>query len=266
MTDRDSRFVVADRPVNRRMALRAQAGNDEAARIAPARVRAVQARNRIGPPLAEQLHAAPSAGRERLAPRAIAGAVIASTGGLGLFLAWLQSSTFGGVAGVAALAAGLVLARPRPAGPTDLQATPGAVLDAAAVEAFDTAVERLAPELPPPVADALADLKLLVLRIARHPAAATVDEHFRLEDRLYVNECLRRYVPDSLQAYFTVPAEQRSAPLPDGQTPETLLLAQLAQLRGALQQREQALGRSAAEALLRQQRFLNAKAGDQRRL
>jgi hypothetical protein len=265
MSDRDPRFVVADRPMNRRTALRAQADKDDATRSTPARVRAVQARNRIGPPMAELVR--PTTARaQRLAPRTIAGAVVATTGGLGLFLAWLQSSASGGVAAAAALAAGLVLARPRRDACADLSAQPGPVLDAAAVEAFDTAVDRVAPELPPAAADSLAELKQLVLRIARHPNASTADEHFRVDDRLYVNECLRRYVPDSLQAYFTVPAAQRTTPLPDGQTAEGLLLAQLQHLRGALELREQALGRSAAEALLRQQRFLNAKAGDQRRL
>ena len=90
--------------------------------------------------------------------------------------------------------------------------------------------------------------------------AAAVDEHFRPEDRLYVNECLRRYLPDSLQAYLAVPAGQRALPLADGQTAQDLLLGQLTPLHQELLDREAKLAGQASAALLRQQRVRTAKA------
>lgn len=266
MSDRDPKYVVGDRPVNRRTAPR-PAAPPKVSAAATERVRLAQVRSRIGAPLGEQLRARPGAAHGAVSAGSVAGGMLATAGALGLFFAWLHASPLGGVTALAGVGAGLFLALRRGGtAPAVLQPEARALLDPAAVAAFDDALERIAAELPAHVASALADLKQLVLRIARHPAAGNVDEHFRSEDRFYVNECLRRYLPDSLQAYFAVPAAQRAASLPDGHTPESLLLEQLALLRGELARREEALARSASEALLRQQRFLKAKAGDQRRL
>jgi hypothetical protein len=118
---------------------------------------------------------------------------------------------------------------------------------------------RIAPEIPADIAQQLADLKQSIVRIGRNPAAAQPDEHFTFEDRMYVVECVRRYLPDGLQAYLGVPKAQRLEALADGQTPHALLVAQLEMLRAGLAERETKLARSAAEALLQQERFLKAK-------
>lgn len=261
MNERDPKFVVGTRPVNRRTAVRPAA--PVASPVARQRLRTSQARNRLGAPLAEQL-AAPSRQRRAAPTRtAIAGGITAAAGGLGLFLAWLQASTSLGIAGVAGLAAGLFLARPRArAGDVAALAVPPAPLfDPDCVAAFDRALQPLSAELPPDLVQPLVEIKQLIVQIGRHPAGGGVDEHFRPEDRLYVNECLRRYLPDSLQAYLAVPAAQRALPLADGQTAQSLLRGQLQLLQKELQVREAKLARSASEALLRQQRFLDAKAG-----
>lgn len=105
----------------------------------------------------------------------------------------------------------------------------------------------------------LAEFKQLVARIARHPQSASTDEFFTVEDRLYVVECVRRYLPDSLQSYLAVPRSQRAVALADGGSAESLLASQLDLLRSELEQREAKLARSAAEQLVRQQRFLQSK-------
>lgn len=254
MTDRDPKYLVGRRPVNRRTA-GAAAVAPKVAPVAVQRARVAQTRSRLGAPLAEQLRS-PAAARAPLGKTAVGGGILGACGALGLFLAWLHASPLIAVAGAGGLAGGLLLARGRRRGP-QLGAPALPLFDPEAVGAFDQSVQQLATELPAEVVQSLVAFKQLVLRMARHPGA--VDEHFHVEDRLYANECLRRYLPDSLQAYLGVPREQRGAPLADGQSPQDMLLQQLALLHAEMEKREAALARGATEALLRQQRFLAAK-------
>lgn len=256
MPERDPKILVGSRPVNRRTAPRA-AAKPKLGAVVMERARAAQARNRLGAPLAEQLRAPAARAKAPVTPIAVTGGILSACGGLGLFLAWLQAAPLIGVAGGGAIAGGLLLLRAgrRPAPVEQVQATP--LFDPASVDAFDRAVQELSADLPADVAQSLVQIKQRVLRMARH--AGTPDEHFQLEDRLYLNECLRRYLPDSLQAWLAVPREQRDAPLAEGKSAQALLVQQLAQLQAEMEKREQKLARGAAEALLRQQRFLDAK-------
>ena len=89
---------------------------------------------------------------------------------------------------------------------------------------------------------------------------ASHDEHFTVEDRMYLRECLRRYVPDSVEAYLRVPAAQRIVPLLNDQPcAQTALHQQLDLLLEEIRLREKKIGRSAAEKLANQQRFLASK-------
>lgn len=262
MNQRDPKFVVGGKPVNRRTASRqGVAAAPQANPLAQERLLAARARTQLGAPLAEQLRAAAPRRRRHLSRSAAAGGMAGAAGATALFLGWLQSSVPLLGVGLAAVAAGLALgwkSRRSPSGQATLQpASP--LLAPESVDALDRALEAMALELPPALAQELAQLKQLLVRIARHPAAGGTDEHFTLEDRLYVNECVRRYLPDSLQSYMAVPRAQRGTALADGQSPQGLLQAQLALLRGELEQRETRLARSASEALLQQQRFLKSK-------
>jgi hypothetical protein len=271
MAEREPKFIVGGaKPVN----LRRSAAEQAAARppavapVARERVLAVHARNRLGAPLAEQLRSPLAAARSRqpVGKVAVVGGMTTAAGAMGLLLAWLQASMLGaaGAAVVAGVGLVVVLRAPKPpalAGIVSLDAEPPVLVNPASVEAFDRALAALNNEVSPPVLQALVDFKALVVRLARHPAAGAVDEHFRLDDRMYVNECLRRYLPDSLQSYLAVPKEQRLQAVAEGQSPEALLLSQLAMLRSELEAREQKLARSASEGLLRQERFLKSKAG-----
>ena len=99
------------------------------------------------------------------------------------------------------------------------------------------------------------------MRIARLGNQAGADENFTMEARPYVNECVRRYLPDTLPGYLQVPREQRtSTALEGGRSAADLLASQLDLLRAELADREARLARTAAEGLGKQQRFLQAKA------
>ncbi|MBE7367322.1 hypothetical protein [Ramlibacter pallidus] len=254
---RERKYVVAAKAVNRRTTPRAPA---PPAPVARERAAATQARRRVGAPLAELLRTRADA-RRRVSALAVAGGMVAAGSGIALFLGWLQGSVILGGLGALGAGAGLLAVRSsggRAAGRQD-EGPQAPLLDEPAMRSFDDAMARVAPELPADAAQQLSDVKQLVVRIARHPAASGADEHFTLEDRMYVVECVRRYVPDALQAYLSVPRAQRSVEVAEGRTAQAVLSGQLALLRTALQEREQKLARSAAEALLRQERFLKSK-------
>lgn len=124
--------------------------------------------------------------------------------------------------------------------------------------AFDAALEKSAAQLDEENATRLLTIKDAFKRMGNQVAAH--DEHFTVEDRMYLRECLRRYVPDSVQAYLRVPAAQRNeALLNDQPCAQIALLQQLDLLLEEIRLREKKLGRSAAEVLARQQRFLASK-------
>lgn len=257
---RERNYVVGAKAVNRRTRPRPPAPVAAASAVVQERAAAARARQRVGTPLAELLRA-PGNARQPVSGAAIAGGVLAAGGTVALFLGALQGSVLLGGCGALAALAGSGAAwrfRRAPGGPVpELPAMP--LLDEAAIRAFDDAVLRVTPELPGEAAQALVALKHLIVRIARAPGATGADEHFTFEDRMYVGECVRRYLPDALQAYLAVPKAQRAAPVADGQTPQALLLGQLEMLGEALRERERKLARRAAEALLQQERFLKAK-------
>lgn len=260
MTQPDPKYVASDRPVNRRTAGRQPLPPQPVSPVVQERLAAAKARSRLGPPLAEQVRlAGAAAARVPLDPVAVIGGFVAAASTVGLFVAWLQASPLFAAAGGAGLLAGLVLAwhsrRPPPAA-----STPSApFFDDACLQALDRALELLAPEVPDAIAARLTALKQLIVRIARQ-GSAMVDENFTMDDRLYMNECVRRYLPDTLQSYLAVPREQRSVPMLEGQSAIELLESQLGLLRVELEKREARMARSAAEQMLKQQRFLKAKA------
>jgi len=266
MTQPDpSKYVASSGPVNRRTT-----GRRDPLPTAPVnpvvqeRLAAAKARHRLGPPLAEQLLVRPAVARPPIKPLAVAGAILSAASATGLFLAWLQLSWLLASAAAVGLLAGvlLVVRNSRSDGAAPSEAPPPAQLfDEAQLQAIDRTLDRLAPELPDGVATELVEFKHLVVRIGRHPGAAVINENFTLEDRMYVRECITRYLPDSLEGYIAVPARDRGTTLADGQSAESLLAGQLAMLRSELERREARMAIAAAEPLLKQQRFLKAKGG-----
>lgn len=262
MIQPDPNYVASDRPVNRRTAGRQLQEPPPVNPLAQERLLAARARNQLGLSLAEQVRLESTVRAGPIGAGAIAGAVVAAVGGVALLLAWLQQSLLLIALGVVMLLAGawLVLRSQRSASMASDVPPPVALFDAASLAALDRALEDVGPELPDAAMAELGGLKLLIVRIARQGNAAGVDENFTMEDRLYVKECVRRYLPDTLQSYIAVPRNQRAAAiLEDSQSAGELLLVQLAMLRAELEKREARMARSAAEQLLRQQRFLKSK-------
>lgn len=263
MTQPDPNYVAADRPVNRRTAARALRSGSELSPVLSERMSAARVRNRLGPPLLEQLRSGTPVRSTPLPASAIVGAVVTTAGSVALFLAWLQSSPALGLGGLAGglAGAGLMWRARRQQGPAlDGLEAASPLLDPALVRGLDQAVEQLGPGLPEAAAERLAALKELIVRIANRAGQNGVDENFTLDDRHYLTECVRRYLPDTLGSYLRVPVEVRATAILDGgHTANDLLLHQLELFRVALTEREGRLAKTAAEPLMRQQRFLEVK-------
>ncbi len=292
------RFASSNGPVNRRTVRqplpKAQAPQAHAS--LRQRLAQVQVRHRLGTPLSQRL--APGqvgsvvSGRwGRLVGRGVAvqhapvsRASLAAGGvltlcGLGLFVATLESSwALAGVAlGGAAATGGAWWGWQRRRTATRL-AFEGAAADT--VPLFDTTALAQLDEVLHHLASDMSETQLVPLRqladtlerMAPLMRRVGVNEQFTQEDHFYVTECVRRYLPDTLQAYLQVPrhsrAEQAVAQPGAPGTPsarhalpsaDDLLAAQLALLNAELARREQALTHASTEALAKQQRFLLAK-------
>lgn len=258
-------YVAGSRPVNRRTASREALAETPVHPVVRERLALARARNRLGPALLEQIRGTTQAARQTPLPAtAVAGGVVAAVGVVALFLAWLQTSWGLVLAGGAVLLTGLALVvrglRVRALQPEPVVDAPP-IFDDDCLQALDQALAQLAPEVPDAIAAQLTLLKQVIVRIARQGAGVGVDENFTMDDRLYLRECVRRYLPDTLQSYLAVPREQRDTPLAEGHSAAQLLAGQLDLLRTELEKREARLGQSAAGALLRQQRFLQSKSG-----
>lgn len=261
--DNEPRLISADRPINRRTAppeLRADAAPGAEA---IARIERIHARHLLGPSLQQKLRADQAPLGRRIHGMQIVGAICTACGALMLLLAAIGSSASWALAGTSVAVAGiglLLLWRRRTPQSAAPYAQGTAVFDDEALRRFDELLERCACDLSEAARASLLGLKDSLARIGAAAGALPPDAHFTVEDRMFVHECLRRYVPDSLAAYLAVPAAQREAPLASTATSaEALLLEQFALLQAELAKREQALGRRAAEALLLQQRFLEGK-------
>lgn len=267
--EEDRRLIAGDGPINRRTALQQQHSERQERQQRPQRpppaalqqrIERVHTRNRFGAPLVEHLAASRDAVQPPASGAQIALGVLAACGGVLALLGAIQSLMLLLVAGIALAGCGALgwkIVHGRSA-VSNANAAPAALFDPASLAAFDAALEKAAAELDDDNAARLLSIKEAFQRIARQ--GAVQDEHFTVEDRLYLRECLRRYVPDSLMAYLRVPAVQRGQQLLSDQPCAQVALGQ--QLDLLLQEivlREKKIGRSAAEQLLRQQRFLDSK-------
>ena len=265
MTQLDPKFVVSSRPINRRTAGKQPKQSQPISPLVQDRLATIKARNRFGPSLTEQLSFSDvTAKRKPLGIWSVLVSVLTTVSFVSLLLAWIQSSKPFAVAGLLGLASGLaIIFYRRSANGDSLQmVAPAAVFfDDNCLQAFDRVLDQLAPEVPDEVAIQLSEIKQQIIRIARLAPTAVVDENFTMDDRMYLTESVRRYLPDSLQSYLMVPQNQRSTQILDqGQTAVSLLLSQINLLRVELNKQEVKLTRSAAGELLKQQRFLESKA------
>jgi hypothetical protein len=260
MTTPKTKYVTSDRPVNRRTAtVQAPAVNP----VVRERLEAARARNRLGPSLTGQLRK-PVIARAIDALMIVSG-IVATLSAVTIFLAWMRSSMTLALVGLGLLVGALTLLIWRirraksDARTADFNDVPD-VLDEESLEHLDTALARVLTELPDDLATQLTALKALVVRIGRQMGIAA-DEHFTMDDRFYVRECVRRYLPDSLAAYVQVPRAHRMVSLGnDGQTTDSMLRSQVELIEKELLRIEAKLTESAAQQLVRQQHFLESKA------
>jgi hypothetical protein len=254
--------VVSNGPVNRRTAARGQARAPvRVAAPLAAKFKKMHSKQRLGAPLAAAL-AESALAQPRLSAARVMGVVSATAGSVGGFVAWLQTNWFVGGAGALLLGGGawLALRKSTTANTVDLSAALPRPYDAVALEKLDAVMEAVAPDLPQGGVDALLRLKATLLRMAAPLQSVSADEHFTLDDRFYITEAVRRYLPDSLESFLAIPKAQRtSVTLDDGRTATDTLLAQLQLINDGLEQRETKLAKSAARQLEQQQRFLESK-------
>jgi hypothetical protein len=261
----EPRLIKAAGPVNRRTAMREQRKREEQQAashpLLRQRLQRVRMRSIMGAPLAEQLTVHRS--QPQHAPRSIliaCGMVIAS-GAVLTLLGVIQSSTMtlsiGITLGTTGLL-GMIWLKRQNKKTADFVVPAQPLFDLATIHAFDRVIEEAAPELGDAAVGHLTAIKTAIVRMAQH--GQRVDEHFTTEDRLYLRECLRRYIPDTLEAFLRVPAGQRSHLLLEGEaSAESNMLNQLVTLHDEITQREKKIGRSAAEDLMKQDRFLASK-------
>lgn len=267
------RFASSSGPVNRRTVRQPLEVSPPPQAHASLRQRMaqVQARHRLGQPLSQRLAVGGSNRLRGATPAASVGAAGAlALGGVGLLLAGLQASWLLGAAsvGLTGLAAGLWMVARRQSAATSLAAQPLLPLfDATALAKLDEVLHHLASEMTEAQLAPLRSLADTLERMAPLMRRVGVNEQFTQEDHFYVTECVRRYLPDTLQAYLQVPRHSRSQPAPasldagSGPAPsaDELLATQLALLQTELGRREKALTSASTEALQKQQRFLKAK-------
>ncbi len=267
------RFASSSGPVNRRTVRQPLEVSPPPQAHASLRQRMaqVQARHRLGQPLSQRLAVGGSNRLRGATPAASVGAAGAlALGGVGLLLAGLQASWLLGAAsvGLTGLAAGLWMVALRQSAATSLAEQPLLPLfDATALAKLDEVLHHLASEMTEAQLAPLRSLADTLERMAPLMRRVGVNEQFTQEDHFYVTECVRRYLPDTLQAYLQVPRHSRSQPAPasldagTGPAPsaDELLATQLALLQTELGRREKALTSASTEALQKQQRFLKAK-------
>ena len=265
--EQESRWVSGDGPINRRTANPQQRGaspaQDTVSPEAFARAERSQARSALGAGLAQQLESAQAPVHQAPHALQIIFAIVFTGGVLTGLLAWLQMSLLLGAVALGLLLLGVlgwVKGVKRPAGfsaSRGLGAT-APLFDKATLTTFDEALQATAPELSPTVHAVLRRIKTALAQAAHH--VGPVDEHFTQDDRMFLVECVRRYIPDSLEAFLRVPPEHRSQALsPQEPSPEDALTQQLLTLQDEIEKRSKKIGRSAAEDLLKQQRFLESK-------
>ena len=257
MPQSNPKYASSSRPVNRRTATPQQLMDEPVNPVIHERLAARWAKSRLGNPLSEQLRASGHKHvHQKMSSWLIAGAVVAAASGVVLLLAAIQQSWLLAMASIPTLAVGSCLIlfirhSSRESGLAD--ATTAAFFDEASIRAFDKVLAALAPEVTDAVATQLMAIKQQLARIALLAVNSPADEHFTIEDRMYLTELVRRYLPDSLQSYLIVPKERRTTQVFErGATAESLLLDQLKLLGDELDKREIKLTKSKAGKLIEQ--------------
>lgn len=259
----DNRYVVGAAPVNRRTADPRLLEQAPESPLLAERARQLRQRHELGAPLADLVESGKGHTSPAAVPGTAVGGLVAGTALLPLAAfsgsLWLGIALGGGAALLLGYAGWRIAAARRAAAPAAWATGRPPLITVQALEALDRVMASVAPEIDDALMAQLLRLKHTLVRLIELDRAAEVTA-FSSDDQLYLQQCIKRYLPDSLLAYMKVPAAHRHHPLAhDGSTPAQALAGQLALLQQDLDRREQQAAAAASEALLRQQRFLQAK-------
>ena len=273
--------AVSDGPVNSRLiAPQAFPEDDGESPIVLARLKATHARLRLGVPLSERLAPAQRGpgNAEPLSVRQIVSVVGATVSGVGLTLGLIQSAivVIGASAvllcgfGAAAYLGGKT--RRQPGGRVSAPHT--VLVDSKDIALLDVAMENLVATAPQETVDRLTDLKdqisrnLALMTNSKFSEVTQANQRTQInpvaldENTLFLRECVRRYLPDSISGFLRVPLKARTTlQMENGKTAQELLHDQFDMLKNQLQAKEERLTQMAGESLMQQQRFLAAKTG-----
>lgn len=262
-------YAVAKGPVNRRTAAAAPEAKPVVAQAVLQRVSMAHAKRRLGTPLLQRLTASADEASHGKLPTVTA--IVQATGGtvcaMGVGLGVIQGSVL--VAGISALALGAVgiwasVSRRslREDGVGQPSVAAKELADPEALARLDAVMEKMAAQAPQATVDSLARLKESIARCMALVGATAEEGSLATEESLYLRETVRRYIPDSINSCLQVPQKDRATLVIDGSKPALdLLHDQLQMIQQQLDTRQSKLTQIAGEALLRQQRFLAAKAG-----
>lgn len=260
-------YAVAKGPVNRRTSAATPEPKPAVAQAVLQRVSMAHAKRRLGTPLSQRLMASADAAAYGKHPTATA--IVQAIGGtvcaMGVGLGVIQSSVFVIASSAAALGVVAVWAvfsrRSEPAGAAQPRISAPDLADPEALARLDAVMDKMAAQAPQTTVDNLARLKESIVRCMALVGASAEEGSLATEESLFLREAVRRYIPDSINSCLRVPQKDRGTLVIDGNKPALdLLHDQLQMVQQQLDAREAKLTQIAGEALLRQQRFLAAKA------
>ena len=259
------KFAVSNGPVNRRtVSSRPRSADFKPSPLVLSRLRAMQAKHQLGAPLTQRFNNDSRSSAIPLRTKVIAQSIGGTMAGVGTFVATLQGAWFGAALGAAALLGlgGLAWRNHITKRETNhLSMTHIAkVVDAQDLERLDALLEQVGKVSNRATVDLLVAFKEALVRSVTLAASVQGDNGLPSEDTLFIGQAVKRYVPDSLQAFLTVPASERETrDMEGGKTAAILVLEQIRLIEQKIKQCEGRLNQQMGEALLQQQRFLAAK-------
>jgi hypothetical protein len=259
------RYAVSEKPVNRRTAPRELRTPDrpKPTRGVQERLTQMTARRLLGAPLLAVATASPA--RRQSPATTVVLPLVAVLGALGswLFLPGMTGSllalTFVGIV-AASIVRSAVLGRQISA--YSRQELDGLSLDADSLRKLDATLEKVAVGAPQAVIDALKGAKLELSELIKASQAGSREASWALEDRAYLQQCVERYLPDSVEAYLRIESARRHEPVSG--TPldaHALLIDQLQIIQRELARRRKHVEVDAGDQLVNQHRFLRTKEG-----
>ena len=259
------KFAVSNGPVNRRTATPGpRTANPNPSPVVLSRLRAMKAKHQLGAPLTQRLNNDTGGAAIPLRTKVIAQSIGGTIAGVGTFVATLQGAWVGAALGAAAfLGLGGLAWRnhssKREANHLSM-AHIARVVDTQDLERLDELLEQVGRASTPATVEMLVAFKEALIRCVTLAASAQGDSGLPSEDTLFIGQAVKRYVPDSLQAFLSVPAAERETrDMEGGKTAAALVLEQIRLIEQKINQCEARLNQQTGEALLQQQRFLAAK-------